>query len=73
MTALGDDATVPKILMPSGGIRVGKGLSTTVRSVIIEPHPGVKAPDLRLLYYTAVSALLLYGRNCMGVVRARPL
>ena len=34
MTALGDDATptVPKILMPSDGIRVGKGLTDVSRS-----------------------------------------
>ena len=35
MTALGDDATVPKILVPSDGTRVGKGLSIIVRVV---PH-----------------------------------
>ena len=27
MTALGDDATVPKILVPLKGTRVGKGLT----------------------------------------------
>ena len=48
MTALGDDATVPKILMPSDGIRVGKGLNGCMLrkipgEVFSVPGPGFRS------------------------------